>query len=95
MSSSYKEVFKDILFELAKLREARKDSSEYLEGCDRVFSKFEAALADISDGDVFIDSNSKEMLEEIYSQLTAEETYANAASVLRDIANLNRLLNNE
>jgi hypothetical protein len=95
LSSSYKEIFNDILLDLAKLREVRKDSSDYLESCDGIFSKLEKALADVSAEDVSLDSKDKTLLEEIYSQLTAEETYANAASDLRDISNLNRLLNNE
>ena len=94
MSSSYKEVFNDILLDLAKLRNIRKDSSNYLESCKQIVSKFETTLADISGGDVLLNSNDKALLEEIYSQLTAEETYANAASDLRDISDLNRLLNN-
>ena len=95
MSSSYKEVFTDILLDLAKLREVRKDSSDYLESCERIVSKLETTLADISGGAFELDSDGKTLLTEIYSQLTAEETYANAASDLRDISNLNRLLNNE
>ena len=94
MSSSYKEVFDDILLDLAKLHNIRKDSSDYLESCNQIVSKLETALADISGGDVLLNGNDKALLEEIYSQLTAEETYANAASDLRDISDLNRLLNN-
>ena len=94
MSSSYKEVFDDILLDLAKLQNKRKDSSDYLESCNQIVSKLETALADISGGDVLLNGNDKALLEEIYSQLTAEETYANAASDLRDISDLNRLLNN-
>ena len=94
MSSSYKEVFDDILLDLAKLQNKRKDSSDYLESCNQIVSKLETALADISGGDVSLNGNDKALLEEIYSQLTAEETYANAASDLRDISDLNRLLNN-
>lgn len=94
MSSSYKEVFNDILLDLAKLRNIRKGSSNYLETCKQIVSKLETTLADISGGDVLLNSNDKALLEEIYSQLTAEETYANAASDLRDISDLNRLFNN-
>ena len=94
MSGSYKEVFDDILLDLAKLRNIRKDSTDYLESCNQIVSKLETALADISGGDVLLNGNDKALLEEIYSQLTAEETYANAASDLRDISDLNRLLNN-
>ena len=94
MSSSYKEVLDNILLDLAKLRNKRKDSSDYLESCNQIVSKLEATLSDISDGDVLLNSSDKALLEEIYSQLTAEETYANAASDLRDISDLNRLLNN-
>ena len=94
MSSSYKEVFDNILLDLAKLRNIRKDSTDYLESCNQIVSKLETALADISGGDVSLNANDKALLEEIYSQLTAEETYANAASDLRDISDLNRLLNN-
>ena len=95
MSNSYKEVFDDILLDLAKLRNIRKDSSDYLGSCKQIVSKLETALADISDGDIFLDGNDKALLQEIYSQLTAEETYAKAASDLRDISDLSRLLNNE
>ena len=95
MSNSYKEVFDDILLDLAKLRNIRKDSSDYFKSCNQIVSKLETALADISEGDILLDGNDKALLQEIYSQLTAEETYANAASDLRDISNLNRLLNNE
>lgn len=95
MSNSYKEVFDDILLDLAKLRNTRKDSSDYFESCNQIVSKLETALAVISDGDLLLDGNDKALLQEIYSQLTAEETYANAASDLRDISNLSRLLNNE
>jgi len=94
LSGSYKEVFDDILLDLAKLRNIRKDSTDYLESCNQIVSKLETALADISGGDVLLNGNDKALLEEIYSQLTAEETYANAASDLRDISDLNRLLNN-
>ena len=94
MSSSYKEVFDNILLDLAKLHNKRKDSSDYLESCNQIVSKLEATLADISDGDVLLNSSDKALLEEIYSQLTAEETYANTASDLRNISDLNRLLNN-
>ena len=94
MSGSYKEAFDDILFDLAKLRNIRKDSSDYLESCNQIVSKLETALADISGGDVLLKGNDKALLEEIYSQLTAEETYANVASDLRDISDLNRFLNN-
>ena len=94
MSSSYKEVFNDILLDLAKLRNIRKDSSNYLESCKQIVSKLETTLADISGGDVVLNSNDNALLVEIYSQLTAEETYANAASDLRDISDLNRLFNN-
>ena len=92
--SSYKEVFDNILLDLAKLRNIRKDSADYLESFNQIVSKLETALADISGGDVLLNGNDKALLEEIYSQLTAEETYANAASDLRDISDLNRLLNN-
>ena len=95
MSSSYKEVFTDILLDLAKLREVRKDSSDYLESCERIVSKLETALADVSGGVSALDSDDKTLLNEIFSQLTAEETYANASSGLRDISNLNRLFNND
>ena len=95
MSSSYKEVFTDILLDLAKLREVRKDSSDYLESCERIVSKLETTLADVSGGAFELDSDGKTLLTEIFSQLTAEETYANSASDLRDISDLNRLLNNE
>ena len=95
MSNSYKEVFDDILLDLAKLRNIRQDSSDYFESCKQIVSKLETILAFISDGDFSLDENDKASLQEIYSQLTAEETYANAASDLRDISNLNRLLNNE
>ncbi|XXK30583.1 hypothetical protein ACMAY7_14025 [Rhodobacteraceae bacterium nBUS_24] len=94
MSGSYKEVFDDILLDLAKLRNIRKDSSDYLESCNQIVSKLETALADISGGDVLLKGNDKALLEEIYSQLTAEATYANVASDLRDISDLNRFLNN-
>ena len=94
MSGSYKEVFDDILLDLAKLRNIRKDSADYLESCNQIVSKLETALADISGGDVLLNGNDKALLEEIYSQLTAEETYANVASDLRDISDLNRLFNN-
>ena len=94
MSGSYKEVFDDILLDLAKLRNIRKDSTDYLESCNQIVSKLETALADVPSGVVLLDSNDKSMLEEIYSQLTAEETYANTASDLRDISDLNRLINN-
>ena len=94
MSGSYKEAFDDILFDLAKLRNIRKDSSDYLESCNQIVSKLETALADISGGDVLLKGNDKALLEEIYSQLTAEETYANVASDLLDISDLNRFLNN-
>ena len=95
MSNSYKEVFDDILLDLAKLPNIRQDSSDYFKSCNQIVSKLETALADISDGDILLDGNDKALLQEIYSQLTAEETYANAASDLRDISNLSRLLNNE
>ena len=95
MSNSYKEVFDDILLDLAKLRKIRKDSSDYFESCKQIVSKLETTLAVISDGAFLLDENDKALLQEIYSQLTAEETYANAASDLRDISDLNRLLNNE
>ena len=85
MSSSYKEVFDNILLDLAKLRNKRKDSSDYLESCNQIVSKLEATLADISDGDVLLNSSDKALL---------EETYANTASDLRDVSDLNRLLNN-
>ncbi|MBT6096743.1 MAG: hypothetical protein HN582_08835 [Marinovum sp.] len=95
MSGSYKEIFDDILLDLAKLRNIRKDSSDYLESCNQIASKVGAALADISDEVGSFEGNEKVLLEEIYSQLTAEETYANAAADLRDISDLNRLLDNE
>ena len=95
MSNSYKEVFDDILLDLAKLRNVRKDSSDYFESCNQIVSKLETALAVMSDGDFLLDGNEKALLQEIYSQLTAEETYANAASDLRNISDLSRLLNNE
>ena len=95
MSSSYKEVFTDILLDLAKLREVRKDSSDYLESCERIVSKLETILADVSGGASVLDSDDKTLLNEIFSQLTAEETYANASSGLRDISDLNRLFNND
>ena len=95
MSSSYKEVFTDILLDLAKLREVRKDSSDYLESCERIVSKLETTLADVSGGAFALDSDDKKLLNEIFSQLTAEETYANASSGLRDISDLNRLFNND
>jgi len=95
LSSSYKEVFTDILLDLAKLREVRKDSSDYLESCERIVSKLETTLADVSGGASALDSDDKTLLNEIFSQLTAEETYANASSGLRDISNLNRLFNND
>ena len=95
MSNSYKEVFTDILLDLAKLREVRKDSSDYLESCERIVSKLETTLADVSGEFSTFDSDDKILLNEIFSQLTAEETYANASSSLRDISDLNRLLNND
>ena len=95
MSNSYKEVFDDILLDLAKLREVRKDSSDYLESCERIVSKLETTLADVSGEISTFGSDDKILLNEIFSQLTAEETYANAAFDLRDISDLNRLLNNE
>ena len=95
MSSSYKEVFTDILLDLAKLREVRKDSSDYLESCERIVSKLETTLADVSGGASVFDGDDKTLLNEIFSQLTAEETYANASSGLRDISDLNRLFNND
>ena len=95
MSSSYKEVFTDILLDLAKLREVRKDSSDYLESCERIVSKLETTLAGVSGGDFELDSDGKTLLTEIFNQLTAEETYANASSSLRDISDLNRLFNND
>ena len=95
MSNSYKEILDDILLDLAKLRNIRKDSSDYFKSCNQIVSKLETALAVISDGDFTLDGNDKALLQEIYSQLTAEETYAKAASDLRDISDLSRLLNNE
>ena len=95
MSSSYREVFDGILLDLANLRSIRRESSDYCESCNQIVLKLETTLAVISDGDVLLDGNEKALLQEIYSQLTAEETYANAASDLRDISDLNRLLNNE
>ena len=95
LSNSYKEVFDDILLDLAKLREVRKDSSDYLESCERIVSKLETTLADVSREISTFSSDDKILLNEIFSQLTAEETYANAAFDLRDISDLNRLLNNE
>ena len=94
LSSSYKKVLEDILSELARLRELRKDSFEYSEGCTEIASKLEAALADLSDGEFVFNDTEKKMLAEIYSLLTAEETYANAAADLRNISDFSRLLNN-
>lgn len=94
MSDSHKEIFDNILLDLAKLRDTRKDSSDYLKRCNEIVSKLETALADISAEDFVLSSNEKTLLAEIYTQLTAEETYANTASDLRNISDLNRLLNN-
>lgn len=94
MSDSHKEIFDNILLDLAKLRDTRKDSSDYLKRCNEIVSKLETALADISAEDFVLSSNEKTLIAEIYSQLTAEETYANTASDLRNISDLNRLLNN-
>ena len=65
MSGSYKEVFDNILLDLAKLRNIRKDSADYLESCNQIVSKLEATLADISGGAVLLDGNDKALLEEI------------------------------
>ncbi|MFL2786646.1 MAG: hypothetical protein ACJZ87_09245 [Paracoccaceae bacterium] len=94
MSDSHKEIFDNILLDLAKLRDTRKDSSDYLKRCNEIVSKLETALADISAEDFVLSSNEKTLIAEIYTQLTAEETYANTASDLRNISDLNRLLNN-
>ena len=94
MSDSHKEIFDNILLDLAKLRDTRKDSSDYLKRCNEIVSKLETALADISAEDFVLSSSEKTLIAEIYSQLTAEETYANTASDLRNISDLNRLLNN-
>jgi len=94
LSDSHKEIFDNILLDLAKLRDTRKDSSDYLKRCNEIVSKLETALADISAEDFVLSSNEKTLIAEIYSQLTAEETYANTASDLRNISDLNRLLNN-
>ena len=94
MTGSHKEIFDNILLDLAKLRDTRKDSSDYLKRCNEIVSKLETALADISAEDFVLSSNEKTLIAEIYSQLTAEETYANTASDLRNISDLNRLLNN-
>ena len=94
MTGSQKEIFDNILLDLAELRDIRKDSSDYLKRCNEIVSKLETALADISAEDFVLSSNEKTLIAEIYSQLTAEETYANTASDLRNISDLNRLLNN-
>ena len=94
MTGSHKEIFDNILLDLAKLRDLRKDSSDYLKRCNEIVSKLETALADISAEGFVLSSNEKTLIAEIYSQLTAEETYANTASDLRNISDLNRLLNN-
>lgn len=95
MAGSYREVFDNILSDLAKLRDTRKDSSDYLEICKRVASKVEPILAGISNGDLEPESKEKKLLAEIYSQILAEEAYANAASDLRSISELHRILNIE
>ena len=94
MTGSNKEIFDNILLDLAKLRDIRKDSSDYLKRCNEIVSELETALADISAEGVMLSGHEKTLIAEIYSQLTAEETYANTASDLRNISDLNRLLNN-
>jgi len=94
LTGSHKEIFENILLDLAKLRDIRKDSSDYLKRCNEIVLELETALADISAEGVMLSGHEKTLIAEIYSQLTAEETYANTASDLRNISDLNRLLNN-
>ena len=94
LSKSNRSVLQNILSDLDALREVRKDSTEYLDCCKEIASKLEAALAEFSDGEVAFSEIEKNTLLEIYSQLAAEETFANASADLRNVADFSGLLKN-
>ena len=94
LSKSSRSVLQNILSDLDALREVRKDSTEYLDCCKKITSKLEAALAEFSDGGVAFSEIEKNTLLEIYSQLAAEETFANASADLRNVAGFSGLFKN-
>jgi len=95
LSDLQKESLDDILSDLASLRKVRKDNKKYLEICKSIGQKVEGTLTDSSAGLFSLDNTDKIVLRQIYDELLAEESYANASSSLRDISNLERLFRNE